>query len=110
MDQHATDDTGLLGELSCLLICVGMVWMMIPGTVAITDGCLCVKWAGRSVSCVTSVYCVIISETKDIRTKPHAVGSLSPLPSPRSMVMAEQNRAWQNARTMRLNRSAALEA
>ncbi|HBZ97087.1 MAG TPA: hypothetical protein DEO57_04515 [Phycisphaerales bacterium] len=42
MDQHATDDTGLLGELSCLLICVGVAWMMIPGTVAITEGCLCV--------------------------------------------------------------------
>ena len=42
MNQHANDDTGLLGEASCLLICVGMVWMMIRGTVAITDGCLCV--------------------------------------------------------------------
>ena len=25
-----------------------------------TDGCLCVKWAGRNVSCVTSVYCLAI--------------------------------------------------
>ncbi len=25
-----------------------------------TDGCMCVKWTGRSVSCVTSVYCLAI--------------------------------------------------
>ena len=42
MEQHSNNDTGLLGEFSCLLIIVGLIWMMIPGTVAITDGCLCV--------------------------------------------------------------------
>jgi len=41
MDQNS-NDTGLFGELTCLLICVGLVWMMIPGTVTVTDGTLSV--------------------------------------------------------------------
>ncbi len=39
MEQESSD-MGLLGELACLCICVGLLWMFIPGTVAVTDGSL----------------------------------------------------------------------
>lgn len=41
MDQNS-NDMGFIGELACLLICVGLIWMMIPGTVTLTDGTLSV--------------------------------------------------------------------
>lgn len=41
MDQNK-DDMGLLGELACLLLFVGLIWMMVPGTVSTTDGRLIV--------------------------------------------------------------------
>jgi len=41
MDQNK-DDMGLLGELACLFLFVGLIWMMVPGTVSMTDGSLSV--------------------------------------------------------------------
>ena len=41
MDQNS-NDTGFIGELACLLICTGAIWMMIPGTVTVSEGTLSV--------------------------------------------------------------------
>ncbi|MCH2149662.1 MAG: hypothetical protein MK095_09535 [Phycisphaerales bacterium] len=40
---NQTSSPGLFGELSCLLICVGVIWMFFPGTVTVTDGSLSVS-------------------------------------------------------------------
>ena len=36
--EQSTRDIGLLAELACLFLFVGLIWMFIPGTVLFTDG------------------------------------------------------------------------
>ena len=37
---NESNSPGLLSEFACLLICVGVIWMFIPGTVSVEEGTL----------------------------------------------------------------------